>query len=153
MIKKIILPLIVISIFMFSFCKKGEQTTEQNVQKDFKPNISYLDELKTIKKDKGDRKKAESLHEKALKEHQLANYDISEKYWYQAAKADPAWGQPYFNLACSVASMGSKKPAIDYLQMALALDSAKLLKPTKNDKELDSIRDTKEYKDLIKKYK
>ena len=134
---------------MLNSCKKGDQV-ENNSQpsKQEKNSQSRYDELLDMKKRSGDRKTAMVLHSSALAEHKNKNYVESEKLWYQAAKADPAWGRAYFNLACATARQGKKWISFDYLKIAIGLDP-EISKKIKTDSDLVSIRKLPEYRFLL----
>jgi len=136
----LIILAVCIAALQFNQCKSDTST-------------AYLQELKNISKDNGDRSKATQLHEKALDEHKKKNYTESERLWYEAAKTDPAWGKTYFNLACTTALQGKKEIAVEYLGIALSLDAKHMIKPAEKDSDLESIRNLESFKKLIAQWK
>jgi len=113
---------------------------------------AYLDELKNIKKISGNNKVARELHLKAMDNHKKKMYSDSEKLWYRAAKADPGWVEPFFNLACSTALQGKQEISFEYLEMALNMDKTKVIPWVKNDPDIASLRKYKKYSQLLERY-
>lgn len=115
-------------------------------------SISFLDELAKLDKISGNREKADILIKQGLDLHKNKNYEEAINLWYQAAKADPSWWKPYFNLACAEAQRGNIERSLEYLTIARSVDpSEQLIKIIKGDGDLNPIRNTKEYEKLINK--
>jgi len=68
-----------------------------------------------------------------------------------AIKLDPNWAWPYCSIACLNALSGDKEKALDYLKQSLdrGLSDKKHID---SDKDLDSLREEKEFKNLMAKY-
>jgi hypothetical protein len=113
---------------------------------------SVLSELRSLDKKKGSRKKAEALHRKALRNHKKKRYREAEKLWVDAAKSDPSWWKPYFNIACARTLSGRPADVPGFLRIALTLDrSSKVKRFIMTDGDLKKFRNTGAYIRLSEK--
>jgi hypothetical protein len=109
-----------------------------------------IDELRALPRTPGDRARAMALHTEALKVHRAKNFAESERIWADAARADPAWDGPYYNLACSTALQGRPDDAIAYLEMVRDREpDPGRLRRIETDRDLRSLRARDEYKALL----
>ncbi len=113
---------------------------------------AYLNELTALIKITGNAKEGQALHTRAMESHGKKKYEDSEKLWYLAAKADPGWVEAYFNLACSTTLQGKIIVALGYVELALAMDSAKTLPWVMNDPDLAGLRTYAKYFQLVETY-
>jgi hypothetical protein len=85
-----------------------------------------------------------------MKVHAAKAYADSERLWAEAARKDPAWDWPFYNLACSTALQGRADDAIAYLEMVRdRKPDPGMLARIETDKDLKSIRTRPEVKALI----
>lgn len=75
----------------------------------------------------------------------------AHQYFKTAIKLDPRWPWPYYALACLHALSGDKEKALDYLKQSLERGLSDK-KHIDLDKDLDSLREEKEFKNLMAKY-
>lgn len=140
--KKVILLVLLFSSLIIKFNIAAESNTH-----------TYFHNLKDMVGAKGERKKALTLHKKALAFHKKKNYKNSEKYWYEAAMADPSWARTFFNLACTAALQGENKISIEYLKFVISIEPEKYLNNIRTDNDLKSIRGSDEFNYLFEKKK
>lgn len=109
-----------------------------------------IDAMRELSAGPGDRNKATALHQRALAAHANKDYPESERLWAAAARADPGWERPFYNLACSVALQGRADEALAYLELMLgrAIDYRRLRK-LETDGDLASLRRRSELRKLI----
>jgi tetratricopeptide (TPR) repeat protein len=93
------------------------------------------------RKTRGDREAATAHHQAALRLHSAGRYAEAETRWAEAARADPSWERPYYNLACATALQQRPDDAIAYLELMRdsELDFYRLRK-LESDRDLDSLR-------------
>lgn len=119
------------------------------------PSQQYYEELKMLQKihtGYGDREKAKSYYSEAMQFHMEKKYRDSERLWYMAAKTDPGWLDPFFQLACSTALQGKHDIALGYIEITLASDRLKWFKRITADTDLAGIRQNEKYTRLIQQY-
>jgi len=119
------------------------------------PSQQYYEELKMLQKihtGYGDREKAMSYYSEAMQFHMEKKYRDSERLWYMAAKTDPGWLDPFFQLACSTALQGKHDIALGYIEITQAKDSLKWFKRITADTDLAGIRQNEKYTRLIQQY-
>jgi hypothetical protein len=66
----------------------------------------------------GDRRAAVRSHRMALTAHRAQQYGDAETHWAAAARLDPSWDGPFYNLACIASLEGRVDDAIAYLDLA-----------------------------------
>ena len=119
---------------------------------------AFLDELKMLNRifvgpaSSENQAEAKKLYGQGMESHRQKKYLESEKLWYMAAKADPKWLEPFFNLACSTAMQGKHEIAIEYLEIALNMDRNRVLPWARNDSDLAGLRKNEKYIRLLEKY-
>jgi len=118
----------------------------------------FLNELKMLNRifigPASDEHKAEAkkFHTRAMESHKQKKYLESEKFWYLAAKLDPRWVEPFFNLACSTALQGKHEVALEYLEIALNMDRNKVVPWARNDSDLAGLKKNAKYIRLVEKF-
>lgn len=78
-------------------------------------------------------------------------YDKAIKMLEKAIKINPAYEQPYYNIACAYSLQKKFEPAIKYFKKALEAGFNNR-EHIEKDKDLDFIRGSKEYKELMEKF-
>jgi len=112
--------------------------------------LALIDEMRALPHTPGDRTKAMALHRQAMKVHEAKNYPASERLWAEAARTDPGWDWPYYNLACSTALQARAGEAIGYLEMVRdRKPDPEMLHRIESDGDLGSIRSRPEYEALV----
>ena len=86
----------------------------------------------------------------AEKSYNNKEYDTSGKYYDRAFKTQKGTSNDYYNAACSWALAGNKNKALDYLKESTDLGWLNI-GHMKNDTDLDSLHQTKEWEELISK--
>ena len=67
----------------------------------------------------------------------------------QAIALDPNLAPAHYNLACIYSLKNEQTPAIEWLQKAIALDQSTIIEQSKTDSDLDNIRQSAEFQQLI----
>jgi hypothetical protein len=112
--------------------------------------LALVDEMRALADTSGDRTKAKELHRQALKVHATLKFAESERIWAEAARADPSWNVPFYNLACTSALQAHPLEAIAYLEMVRDRNpDREMLWRIEHDGELRSIRSRPEYEALV----
>lgn len=112
--------------------------------------LALVDEMRALPRTSGDRTKATALHRQALKEHGAHKFAESERIWAEAARADPSWSVPFYNLACTTARQARPLDAIAYLELIRDRSpDRELLWRIEHDGELQPIRSRPEYEALV----
>ncbi len=135
-------------IFAFVFSIMSDLTANNTSQ-------AYLEELKMLKRiyvGFGNREEAQKHYNQAMGSHKEKKYNDSEKFWYIAAKIDPSWVEPFFNLACATALQGKHEIAVEYVEIALSMDRIKVFPWAQNDKDLAGLRKNKKFIRLVEHY-
>jgi len=111
---------------------------------------SNYDVLNGLEKKPGDRARATELNKQALGHHQKKEYEKAEALWVDAAKADPSWWKPYYNLACVASLTEHPELSIRYLKLALRVDfDPALIRSMKSDSDLVNARKLPEFQTVI----
>jgi tetratricopeptide (TPR) repeat protein len=105
--------------------------------------------LKSLYYTKGDRAKATKLNKLGLSMYKKKNYQKAEEYWIKAAKADPSWWKPFFNMGCTAALKGNINESALFVELAIKRDPQKATSSLKADSDLKALRKTARYKALI----
>jgi len=112
--------------------------------------LTLVEEMRALPLTSGDRTRATALHRQALKVHAALKYAESERTWAEAARADPSWSVPFYNLACTTAVQARPLDAIAYLEMMRDRSpDREMLWRVEHDGELRSIRSRPEYEALV----
>jgi hypothetical protein len=90
------------------------------------------------------------LHSRAIRLLQDKKYKQSIQLYEKVLRTDPKDSTALYNLACAYSLMGDKNKAIKYLRMSVAAGYTNFSHMDR-DTDLDSIRDHRGYKDLLKK--
>ena len=89
------------------------------------------------------------------------DYNLGNKYasqgkledavtaYQQAITLDPNLAPAHYNLACIYSLKNEQTPAIKWLQKAIALDQGTIIEQSKTDSDLDNIRQSSEFQQLI----
>ncbi|MEM9490029.1 MAG: hypothetical protein AAGC55_12855, partial [Myxococcota bacterium] len=102
---------------------------------------SMVEELRVLGTESGDRVQARELHRRALKLHRRGAYREAEALWADAARADPAWERPFYNLACATALQGRTGDALAFLHMVARREiDYRRLRRLEQDEDLVSLR-------------
>jgi len=67
----------------------------------------------------------------------------------QAIALDPNLAPAHYNLACIYSLKNEQAQAIEWLQKAVALDQSTIIEQSKTDSDLDNIRPSAEFQQLI----
>ena len=67
----------------------------------------------------------------------------------QVIQIDPNYALAHYNLACIYSLKNEQTPAIEWLQKAIALDESTIIEESKTDSDLDNIRQSAEFQQLI----
>lgn len=113
---------------------------------------SLRDELMALSKDqRGDREQAMALRKRAMGELRKKDLAASEQTWAQAARTDPSWDWPFFNLAC-VASLGGKlDDALAYLEAVRERGPQRdMVRRIERDRDLQALRARPELTGLLR---
>lgn len=81
-----------------------------------------------------------------------SNYEEAINYCNKSIEVNPENADSYYNLACIYSLMNNKEIAILNLTKAIELNSEKYQEKVYIDEDLDNIRESKEFINLIKKY-
>ncbi len=112
--------------------------------------MSLLEEMQTLGTKSGNRRRSARLHSRALRLHKRGRYKEAETIWGDAARADPAWERPFYNLACTTALQGRAGDALAYLKMVAKREiDYKRLRKVETDSDLASLRDRPELAETI----
>jgi hypothetical protein len=116
------------------------------------PPASLLDELRALPRERaGNRDDAMALHKRAMVSHSAKDFAAAEKTWADAARTDPSWDWPFYNLACVASRVGRIDDAIAYLEGVHARKpSFEMLRRIEQDHDLDAVRARPELAALIK---
>ncbi|TMQ12009.1 MAG: hypothetical protein E6J90_32940 [Deltaproteobacteria bacterium] len=111
-----------------------------------------LDELLGLPRNRpGNRDDAMAQHRRAMAEHAAAHFDTAEQLWAEAARTDPSWDWPFYNLACVASRMGRSDDALAYLDAVHTRKPAfEMLRRIETDHDLDAVRAHPELAALIK---
>jgi len=112
----------------------------------------YLADVQMLPVKPGNSAIAVNLHRRAMIEYRAKRYAPAEDLWLQAAKADPSWAKPIFNLACAAALQGKNELAVKFLEEALKRHPFVVMAWMKTDSDLVSVRKTAFYTRLVKDY-
>jgi tetratricopeptide (TPR) repeat protein len=112
---------------------------------------SLLDELRALPKDRaGNRADAMALHKRAMVSHSAKDFAAAEKTWADAARTDPGWDWPFYNLACVASRVGRIDDALAYLEALHARKPGfEMLRRIEQDHDLDAMRARPELAALI----
>ena len=112
--------------------------------------MSLLEEMQALGIERGRRGRAERFHSRALAAHKKRRFKESESLWAEAARRDPAWERPFYNLACATALQGRHGDAVAYLRMVAKrqIDYRRLRK-VETDPDLAAIRDRPELRAVV----
>jgi len=113
---------------------------------------SLLDELRALPKERaGNRADAMALHKRAMVSHSAKDFAAAEKTWADAARTDPSWDWPFYNLACISSLTGRVDDALAYLEAVHARKASfEMLRRIEQDHDLDAVRARPEMAALIK---
>lgn len=115
-----------------------------------RPPAALVDQVRALPRTAGDRKQAMALHSQAMKVHAAKDFEESERLWAEAARADPSWSWPLYNLACSAALQGRSAAALAYLEMMRdRAPEPDMLRRLETDADLASIRRRPEFEALF----
>jgi serine/threonine protein kinase len=93
----------------------------------------------------GDRAAAVQSHRAALLAHRAQRYGDAEDHWITAARLDPSWDAPFYNLACIAALENRVDDALAYLPLIEARGIGwSRLRRISADPDLERIRDRPE---------
>lgn len=118
-----------------------------------------LDELRALPVERrGDRRKAKALHLKALASlarakatGQARDFAAAEQLWAAAARTDPNWDWPFYNLACVAALTGRPTDALAYLREVRGrVPTAEMVQRIERDPDFAALRGGPELPWLIK---
>jgi tetratricopeptide (TPR) repeat protein len=114
--------------------------------------LGLLDEMRALPKDHaGNRADAMALHKSAMVSHGAKDFEAAEKTWAEAARTDPSWDWPFYNLACVASRVGRVDDALAYLEAVHARQpSFEILRRIEQDHDLDAVRARPELATLIK---
>jgi hypothetical protein len=103
---------------------------------------SLIDELRALPKDRaGNRTDAMALHKRAMVSLGAKDFAAAEKTWADAARTDPSWDWPFYNLACVASRVGRVDDALAYLEAVHARKpSFEMLRRIEQDHDLDAVR-------------
>jgi formylglycine-generating enzyme required for sulfatase activity len=102
---------------------------------------ALIDQVRALPRTPGDRKQATALHRQAMQVHAAKDYDASERLWAEAARTDPSWAWPFYNLACAAAQQARPDAALAYLAMMRDRGpEPELLRRLETDGDLKAIR-------------
>jgi len=103
---------------------------------------SLLDELRALPRDRtGDRADAMARHKRAMTAHGARDFATAEQLWAEAARIDPAWDWPFYNLACVASRVGRIDDALAYLEAVHARKPGfDMLRRIETDHDLDAVR-------------
>ncbi|MHC4608433.1 MAG: tetratricopeptide repeat protein [Planctomycetota bacterium] len=90
------------------------------------------------------------LHRKASEHHRNKEYEEAIKIYEQIIEADPNDSIALYNAACGHSLLGNKEEAVDYLKKSVAAGYTNF-NHMEADSDLDAIRDTDGYKELLAK--
>ncbi|MCB1326716.1 MAG: hypothetical protein H7A21_14990 [Spirochaetales bacterium] len=109
-----------------------------------------LEEMSALPLTPGDRAEATRLHQAALQSHRSGDYAASAATWALAAKADPGWYVPFYNLACATSMQGEPELALEFLKLAGRRETpANFPATVAADSDLAAVRDLSEYQSLF----
>lgn len=105
------------------------------------------DELLALPKDRGgDREAAKTLHRRAMTEHGRKDFTAAERTWAEAARTDPSWDWPFYNLACVAARVGRPDDAMAYLEAVRTRNpAADMIRRIATDHDFDALRRRPEF--------
>jgi len=114
---------------------------------------SLLDELRALPVDRaGNRPVAMALHKRALISHGAKDFAVAEATWADAARTDPSWDWPFYNLACVASRVGRVDDALAYLEAVHARKPRfEMLRRIEQDHDLDAVRARPELAGLIQR--
>ena len=78
-------------------------------------------------------------------------YDSARIYYYKVISIDPKFTNAYYNIACLASIDKKTREALENLEISFQ-NGFKDYDHLQKDTDLDNIRNTDEYKQLIKKY-
>ena len=133
--EKLLAKIIIVTCWaLISFCGKS----------------SAYNEISKVAGQMGNRASAEKFAKKAMVFHRKKAYQQASELWLKAAKADPSWWKPIYNLGCAAALTGKKDEAISFLRLALKVEKApKMIGYLRTDSDLKTIRSTQEFRKLL----
>jgi hypothetical protein len=110
------------------------------------------DELLALPRDqRGDRPRAMGLHKRAMGELRQKSLAAAEQTWAQAARADPSWDWPFYNLACIASLAGRLDDALAYLDaIHLRNPAPDMVRRVERDPDLAAVRQRPEMAPLLK---
>ncbi|MBM4307947.1 MAG: tetratricopeptide repeat protein [Deltaproteobacteria bacterium] len=153
---------------LFKMKRYKEALGNFNKALDIKPDDpEYLDMVGQTYMELGRYKLAEKYLRKSIEKdpkYALAYYDLgvllsriksrqaeAHQYLMTAIKLDPNWAWSYYAVACLYALSGDKEQALDYLKQSLEKGFSDK-KHIDSDKDLNSLREEKEFNNLMAKY-
>ncbi|MCB1317440.1 MAG: hypothetical protein KDK27_15865, partial [Leptospiraceae bacterium] len=100
----------------------------------------------------GDRIQAEEIYARAHQLHtENQNYAEAEKLYIEAARIDPSFPAPYYQLACILALTERPDQAMRTLRVAVEMDTERRRWFTR-DSDLESLHEREDYKELVRQY-
>jgi hypothetical protein len=118
-----------------------------------KGRSDYLAEVRIMGTKTGDAAESVKLHRLAIAEYRARRYSSAENLWFRAAKADPSWAKPVFNLACAASMQGKGELAVKYLEQALRRHPFVVMAWMKSDPDLAPARKTASFARLLDEYR
>jgi tetratricopeptide (TPR) repeat protein len=84
------------------------------------PSADTLAAMRELPTTQGDRAAAVRSHRAALLAHRAQQYGDAENHWAEAARLDPSWDAPFYNLACIASLENRLDDAVAYLALVEA---------------------------------
>ena len=88
-------------------------------------------------------------HNLGLVYHDQGKLEDTVTAYQQAITLDPNLAPAHYNLACIYSLKNEQTPAIKWLQKAIALDQSTIIEQSKTDSDLDNIRQSAGFQQLI----
>ena len=96
-----------------------------------------------------DQKLAELYNAVGMHYYDEKDYEKAVESFDKALQIQEDYAQVYFNKACTQSLKGDKDEAIESLKKAIELEPGKFIEKAKTDKDLDEIRNEKEFLKII----
>jgi serine/threonine protein kinase len=112
--------------------------------------VETFAEMRALPLTAGDRAAAVEVHRRALIAHRAQRYGDAEELWAEAARLDPSWEGPFYNLACIASLEGRVEDALVYLTLVQKRGiSYSRLRKIETDPDLVAVRARPEVREIV----